>query len=234
LADALGRSPCGVPTLDRSADQGARVPLTVLGHCASVDDHTFDAVAEGIGQFHRKTLGIVTAVLSAVCQQTGRDSGGLGGLASILWTVSYCVDTPSPPLKVETRVRIPLGLPTKVVVRSGVRGGVSPPCKRVASSPSLVERALDARRAHSCAQLAAAPTRRAARRDFAGVIDRASSSAVTVAPIGGLRAYLQAPGAVLPRVTCGGGPGPHGAPPDRARLDFPGVQALQDEIPPPA
>lgn len=53
-----------------------------------------------------------------------------------------------------------------------------------------------------------------------------------VAPIGGLRAYLQAPGAVLRCVTCGAVQVRMVRAPDRVWLDFQGVQALQIEMPP--
>jgi len=53
-----------------------------------------------------------------------------------------------------------------------------------------------------------------------------------VAPIGGLRAYLQAPGAVLRCLTCGEVQVRMVRAPDRAWLNFQGVQALQIEMPP--
>jgi hypothetical protein len=53
-----------------------------------------------------------------------------------------------------------------------------------------------------------------------------------VAPVDGLRVYLQAPGAVLRCVTCGAVQARMVRAPDRARLDFQGVQALQVEMPP--
>jgi hypothetical protein len=48
---------------------------------------------------------------------------------------------------------------------------------------------------------------------------------------GGLRAYLPAPGAVLCCVTCGAVQVRMVRAPDRAWLDFQGVQALQVEMP---
>jgi hypothetical protein len=55
-----------------------------------------------------------------------------------------------------------------------------------------------------------------------------------VGPLGGLRAYLQAPGAVLRCATCGAVEVRMVRAPDRAWLDFQGVRALQVELPQPA
>lgn len=52
------------------------------------------------------------------------------------------------------------------------------------------------------------------------------------APIGALRGYLQAPGAVLRCVTCDAVQVRMVRAPDRAWLDLQGVQALQVEMPP--
>jgi hypothetical protein len=60
------------------------------------------------------------------------------------------------------------------------------------------------------------------------------ASCGAVAPVGELRAYLQAPGAVLRCVTCGAVQVRMVRAPDRAWLDLQGVQALQVEMPPPA
>ena len=60
------------------------------------------------------------------------------------------------------------------------------------------------------------------------------ASCGAVRPVGELRAYLQAPGAVLRCVTCGAAQIRLVRAPERAWLDFRGIRALQVEMPPPA
>jgi hypothetical protein len=70
----------------------------------------------------------VTQMLSAVCQQTARNPRTADGLQRMKCLVRHGIDGFHHPLKVETRVRTPLGVQIRVQVRADIsrRGGIWP------------------------------------------------------------------------------------------------------------